>query len=71
MEEKEETKMVDTCRSQIDDIALNTLKKLNEIYVDLGYLRGKKEKEFDVLVDETREFFNSKLLPKLALRGMQ
>jgi hypothetical protein len=62
-------KLVGTIKSQIDGIVLDTLTQLNGVYVDLGYTRENTEKEFKSLVEETREFFKSKLLLTLALRG--
>lgn len=61
---------METCKVQINDIVVDTLQKLNEVFVDLGYSEEVREKEWKILVDDTREFFLSKLLPKLALRGM-
>lgn len=60
---------MDACKSRIDDIVLNTLQKLDAVYVDLGYSRENTDKEYNTLVEETREFFNSKLLPFLELKG--
>ena len=61
---------VDTCRAQIDGIVVDTLHQLREVFVDLGSSETTTEREFKDLVEDARDFFRSKLLPKLTLRGI-
>ncbi len=56
--------------TQILDIGHDTLCKLQEVFVDLGHSNENIADEYKLLVEETREFFTSKLRPKLELRGI-
>jgi hypothetical protein len=69
MAESKPSDQLNACRTQIDAIVVDTLHQLNGVYVDLGYSDAATEKEYNDLIEDTREFFRSKLLPRLALRG--